>query len=229
MALKTRTAGTTYLRLSEYENNGKKELAFFLSKDKTTPYAEIEGVITGFHFKDEEWENNPIRKCYIEISDSDGTYSIGINTDTGMFPQLIGFLANVDLSKPLSLIPSLRFDKDKTGKEVKRRTLFVKQGEKFAKNAFNAESGVKVPSWNKVQVGKKTMIDKSEFLEFYENIVTKKLAKLVGSAPTITETETRDEAPIVDDDLPFSDGPSVDFDETTGEVTPTGGKLPWED
>jgi len=163
--LKQRAAGSKFLTVK----NGK----FYLSSDKelTTPYDELTGFVTDLNYKDEEYNGNPMRKLYITVSSENESYKFGVLSDSMTGTQFVNFLANADLSKEITLSPFEKTE-NKDGKDVTQRAIFVKQGDKFLKGKYSREE---LPEVKKVMINKKAAYDKSDLLDFYENVVNEKL------------------------------------------------------
>lgn len=196
MALKQRDESKKYLRIKD----GK----LYVGKDLDTPYDEIEGTITNLYYKNEEYEGTPQRKLIVILSDDEGSYQLGINVESTSYSSLIGFLPNIDITKPITLHPRAETT-TKDGKEVTRRSILVSQEGKFAKSYFTKDHPHGLPKWEVVQVGKKKVTDKTEYLEFLEKFVQKNLISKIST-----------EQPVAAD---------VDDDEVEGF---DDGKAPWE-
>lgn len=168
MGLKERPK-RTFVRLKD----GK----FYKSTDKeyTTPYTELEGRIIGIDIKTETYNNNPLEKLYLEIDGGDDTYSLGIPFDSTYTTKLLSFLKNADITRPLSLHPSLKKDGDK---EV--RTIFVQQDEEYLKSAY-PKGNKEVPQMKKLKSGKWF---KEDFLDFFRELVLKEFKPKVAEAKT---------------------------------------------
>ena len=95
---------------------------------------------------------------------------MSIKVESGYYSSLISFLKNVDITKPVVLVPTIKKVK-KDGEEKERYSIFISQNGKFAKNYFTKDTPNGLPKWNVVTVGKKTVVDKTDYLEFLENIV----------------------------------------------------------
>lgn len=204
MALKNRDNNVNYLRVRD----GK----FFIGKDTTTPYSELEGLITEMRYKDEEYEGTPQRKLIIVIED-DERYQLGINVESSTYSSLVSFLANVDVSKRLTLHPK-QDTINKDGKDVTRRSMLVSQEGKFAKSYFTKDDNHGLPAWETVKVGNKKVTDKSAYLAFLEEFVTKTFFDKLSEAPEPTEKPVKakavtqdedDDVSTSEDDLPWND------------------------
>lgn len=178
MALKQRDDSKKYLRVKD----GK----IYIGKDLETPYDEIEGTVNKLQFKDEEYEGKPQRKLIMVMSDSEGSYQLNFNVESSTYSSLVGFLANVDLSKPITLHPRMEVV-NRDGTDYSKRSMLVSQEGKFAKSYFTKDEAHGLPRWDVVVVGKKKVVDKEAYLDFLEQFVTKKLASQLTEAPEITK------------------------------------------
>ena len=188
MGLKNRNKNINYLKIKD----GK----FYVGKDEESPYDEFEGQITGIRFKDEEFKGNEFRKIILSMSDETDNYELGINTNNSAYGNLISFLANVDLSRKITLHPKFEMVKNKVGEDTPRRSILVSQDGKFAKAYFTKDDKHGLPEWKTVTVGKVKVTDKDEYLAFLENFVNEKFIPQLGEAPEkqaiVTEEDESD-------------------------------------
>lgn len=176
MALKNRDNNKQYLKVKD----GK----FFIGKDETQAYEELEGLVTNIRYKDEEYEGTPLRKFVMVISDGDDNYELGINVENSNYSTLISFLKAVDLTRTITLHPKVE-NTMRDGKEVARRSILVSQDGKFAKGYFTKDNTHGLPEWNIVKVGNKKVTDKSEYLAFLEKFVVENyIPQVAGSIAT---------------------------------------------
>lgn len=219
MALKQRDESMNYLKIK----GGK----FYVGKDLDTPYNELEGTIVGLRYKDEEYEGVPQRKFLITLQDNGEKYQLNMNVESSTYGAVVSFLANVDVSKKLTLHPKETVEA-KDGKDVARRTMLVSQEGKFAKNYFNKEDRHGLPEWNIVMVGKKKVVDKSAYLEFLENFVAEKLIPNLSKEVTAVEATAQavavKPASAISKAAPVVDTSGDEFD--SDPVSTTG--LPWD-
>lgn len=205
MALKQRSEQKKYLRIRD----GK----LYVGKDTESPFDEIEGVITNFSYRDEEYNGAPLRKLNICISDDDDTYQLGLNVESNSYGSLIGFLHNADLTKPVTLVPMEETVTKEGSPDVKKRTILVSQEGKFLKNYFTKDSPNGLPRWESVTVGKKKVLDKSAYLDFLEESVNKTLIPQIADNSANFEQKV----PVV-----HASANEADAEDETEE------KLPWE-
>jgi len=178
MALKNRDNSLKFLRI--------KEGLFYVGKDLETPYEELEGQIVGLRYKNEEYEGIPQRKLIITLADGEDHYQLGLNVEHSNYSSFVSFLANVDVTKSLTLHPkSEKLNKD--GKDVTRNALLVSQNGTFAKSYFTKDNKHGLPEWNIVKVGSKKVTDKSEYTDFLEKFVMEKFASKLEQPLSKTE------------------------------------------
>lgn len=197
MALKQRDDSLKYIRIK----GGK----IYVGKDLETAYDELEGSIKKLYYKDEEYEGKPQRKLIMQITDGEETYQLGINVESGNYSSLIGFLPNVDVSKPITLHPRSEVT-SKDGKEVTRNSILVSQGGSFAKGYFTKDHNHGLPQWEVAIVGKKKITDKSGYLDFLEDFVNKNIVTKLATQEDVPRTsvvaeESKEEAEA---DLPWN-------------------------
>lgn len=169
MALKNREQNLTYLRIKE----GK----FYIGKDTEKPFDELEGQITSLRYKDEEYEGKPIRKLLVVVTENGQNYQFGVGVETTSYCSLVGFLKNIDISRSLVLHPK---EQPIEGSENKKRSILVSQEGKYAKGYFTKDTPNGLPKWDIVVVGKKNIADKTAYLDFLEEFVSKELVPKLG-------------------------------------------------
>lgn len=179
MGLQKRNTNVTFLNLKEgkiYEST---------DKEKTNPYDEIEGQITGMSFRDDEFEGQKIRKLNVTLTDGEQDYVLSTKTDSSYFSSLISFLKNADLAKPLTLVPFYKVEKD--GKS--KLGILVKQNGSFLKSYYTKDNPNGLPAFNKVVVSGKTLWDKTDYLAFLESVIVNELK------PTLVKVEENQDGP----------------------------------
>lgn len=212
MGLKQRAAQRKYVRIKD----GK----FYLNTDLENGYEELEGLVVGLSYKDEEYNGAPIRKLIVLINDEDDIYHLGLNVETNSYSSLVNFLSNVDLAKPVTFHPKEETLKKEGSADVQRKTILVSQNGKFAKSYFTKDDPKGLPSWDSILVGRKKVLDKTKYLDFLEEYVKDVLApqaqendrdagedSSVASKPQPKQAavieEEEDAFPISDDKLPW--------------------------
>jgi hypothetical protein len=188
-------SNTKYLRVRE----GK----FYIGKDKEKGFGELEGLLVGLHYKDEVYENTPQRKLIVRLQDGEEVYQIGLNVDSQNYTSFISFLKSVDLNENITLHPKVDTG-EKDGKEFKKNTILISQDGVFSKGYFTKDNMHGAPEWGKVKVGKKVVIDKSDYLDFMEKFVTENYINKLKAAPKVEAKEAvKAEAEPVSDQLPW--------------------------
>jgi hypothetical protein len=190
----------TYVNLS----NGR----FYESEDKekANPYGSLEGQIVGFSFREDIFDGNKIRKCVVSLSDGKSNYVLNVRVNSSYFGSLVSFLKNADLSKPLKLKPGIKKD-PKSDKTI--GTLFVEQ-DGFLKQFYTKDKPNGLPPFQKKKVNGNIVWDKTDYLEFLENVVEQEfkpqLKKEVNAQPAGLKSEPEsfvDSTEENTDELPF--------------------------
>lgn len=208
MGLRNSDKNINYLRIKE----GK----FYIGKDTETPYEELEGLITGMRYKDEEYEGTPLRKFILTLTDDGVNYQLGLNVESQNYSSLVSFLRNADLTQPVTLHPKIE-TQNKDGKEFKRYSILVSQDGTYSKGYFTKATPNGLPAWKTVKVGKKTVTDKSEYIQFLEEFVTR------NYIPVVNKGAKQDVAVKSKTDVPDAEA----FE--TADTGVEDGKLPWDD
>ena len=169
MGLKNNESNVSYLKFKD----GK----FFSSRDKETGYNEIEGYIKNFTLADQEFKGETDRKLTVAIIDEEGdTYLLQMSLKTSYVTSLVSFLKNADLTEKLSLVGT-----SKTGDDgVVRNSILVKQDGKFSKGFYTKDNPNGMPKMKEVIINKKKVWDKSDMLEFIENVIVTELTPKVS-------------------------------------------------
>ena len=184
MGLNNREGGTVhYVKI--------KDGQFYLTKDETnTPYNQLEGVLTDMYLKDEDFQGQKVRKLYVVLQDGSEKYIVGMNLNSSYASTFLSFLMSItDLSQTISLSPMMKTE-TVNGKEVDRRTIFVSQNGSKPKMYFTKDTPNGLPQMKKVRVNGTDVWDKTEMLEFYEDLILKTIKpKLVGQSGIVLELE----------------------------------------
>lgn len=201
MALRNRDTSKQYLKIKD----GK----FYIGKEDT-PYEELEGTITNMRYKDETYENTPLRKLVLNIQDGEDNYELGINVENQNYASLISFLKNVDVTRTLTLHPKMDVAM-RDGKEVKRNSILVSQDGKYAKGYFSKD-GAQTPAWNVVTVGKKKVTDKTEYLAFLETFVTENFIDVINGGEAVSYNKKTPVAVKDEEEIPVTADSPFDWD-----------------
>lgn len=175
MGLQNRNNTTVYVRLKEqtYSEDGKQKTkyGFIVNKDDI-PYSELEGTVKSVYYRNEEYEGQKIRK-FVVILEDDELYNFSVNVETSVYPNLVGFLSNIDVNRPITMIP-MSETVQKDGKEYSKRAVLISQDGQYMKSYFNENNPL--PKWNMVKINNKMIADKTDFLNALEEHVTNNLA-----------------------------------------------------
>lgn len=207
MGLKNRATSGKFVKLKE----GK----FVLAKDDLeTKYDELEGKLVDIYMKDEEYNGQSSRKVYIVMDDGEDNLIIGFRLDSRYATGFFKFIKNVDLKEPFTLHPVTNKSIDKDGKEREDYSLIMSQPyQRYVKAYFTKDSPNGLPSMKQVKVSGKVVWDKTDLLEFYEQMIEKDLKpQLASKSQTVIEKVTKTEG--------FQGIHTDEIDELEG--------LPWE-
>jgi hypothetical protein len=189
MGLGNSNSGGQYVRFKE----GK----FSLSSSPEDTYTELEGQITGIRLTNDEFKGNVIPKLNLTVSDSEGdNYILSVGFNTSIATGLIGFLKNADLSSPLTLVGV-----NKKGEDgVEKAGILVKQDGAFLKGYYSKTTPNGLPQMKQVIVNKQKIWDKSEMVEFLENVVREELAPAITGSPAAPKPK-KEKNTVMDEDL----------------------------
>ncbi len=186
MGVKLRQPTGKYLKLKD----GK----LYFTKDETnTPYDELEGQLVDIYLKDEEYKGDTQRKLYIVMNDSVENLILGFRLDSRYGTSFLNFVKSIDITKPFTIVPISKEEKDANGETVVRSSILISQDGKFAKSYFSKNNPNGLPEMKKVKLNGKQVWDKTEMLEFYEGIIENDLKpqlKPVVSTTTISKEQT---------------------------------------
>jgi hypothetical protein len=120
--------------------------------------------------------------------------SIGrILLDAGLGDSWIDLraLPNVDLQKPVTLIPKIEMKGD-----VKRTSVIIAQGGKGVKWEFTKDAPGDLPPMKQIKVKGKDVWDDSDQLAYFEKMITDINNKLSAVAPTLGSDAGTDDLPF---------------------------------
>jgi uncharacterized protein (UPF0333 family) len=198
-AKKRDSAGFKYLKIKD------GNLYYTTDKNHENPYDEVEGNIVNLVFKTETWEKQEIEKLQVYLHDGEGYDVLTFPVDSSWFSTFVSFAKNADLSKPVTLHVMEKAEKDKSGKDVKRRTLLVSQDGTYMKSYYNREHPNGLPTFKQVKISGRLVWEKSEFLDFLKNVVENELKPQLpafSSGKVIKKEEPEEEVEELSD-LPF--------------------------
>jgi len=164
-------------------------------------YDNIEGVITGFSTKEDEYNGKKTMKLMIRISDGKENYILQMSVESAYFRGFATKVPNIDFSKKILIAPVL---KEENGK--KQYGLLLKQGEDWLKSAFTKDNPNGMPEIVPLTNAKGAIVswDSSLQNDFLLNIVNEASGRL--STPTtvaVTEGDFEETQEQSEDDLPF--------------------------
>jgi len=132
--------------------NGEKELFF----------EEMQGVITGVNFKDDEYQGRKYTEAMFTMYWESEKYFFSVNTATSYFRSFCNYLASADLTKSILLRPKIT---EKDGK--KTYSIFVQQDGKWLKAFYNKDNPG-FPQLVIFEVAGKKIYDNTEQIEFWK-------------------------------------------------------------
>lgn len=207
------------MKKAQFINVSRGSMYFSSDKGKTSPFTMITGTISNLVIKDDEFQGDKFRVCYLAIKTEDGREAVmSVRTDAGYFGNLISFLSNVDVTRQLTIHCSENVLK--TGNIGS--SLFVEQDGVFAKGYFKKDTETALPKWNPVKVSGKTLWDKTEYLEALEKHIQDKLVPHIPkSGGGVAGVPMPTIAPVTE---------SVqEVESDSGKVEPQGGSSTEED
>ncbi len=156
-------------------------------------YDSFNGVLTNIKTKDsadygKNWE--------FTLVDGEDQYTLQLSYSNSFAKNILKMLPNVDLSKPMTLSPSMKMEDGK-----QKTSLFINQDGKAIKHAYTKDVPNGLPPMEKIKVKGQDMWDDSASLAFLQEMVdTQILPKLAGytTKAYTGSTESQD-----DGDAPF--------------------------
>lgn len=140
----------------------------------------VEGVVTGVKFEDHEFEyqGKKIQKRNIVVSLQDGNEKYvltdGVDSNSGL--QLQNKLLNTTVGDKLRISPSKKDDVRDGKPVVVTSGVFVNVGRESVPQKYNKNTPGDLPPWKQVTVSGKTLWDKTEQLNFFEEKLTEHFA-----------------------------------------------------
>jgi hypothetical protein len=176
----------------------------------------IEGYITGLKVVDKEYEGTPYRQLNVNLSDGAGkTWQLQLRLSSGYGRAFCKILPNIELTKPVSIAPSV---KEVEGK--KQYTVFVRQDDKALTHAFTKDNpGEMPPVEGPIKIKGVEHWDDSKQQEFFESLI-ESIAKHITPGKVITrnqnvsaanEKPSKSGRPTVKDDHANGNGHSDDL------------------
>ena len=164
-------------------------------------YDFIDGQIVDITTKESDYGKSWI----VTLIDEGGSYQLQMPYSSGYASAFLKTLPNVDLSKPVKLIPKLEIVNDK-----KKTTLFVTQGGSPVKWFYTKEHPNDMPTLVKKRVKGKDVWDDSDMMEFLDEMVENEIKPKLRPAqvyakpaPVRAGTSASKDEVENDDGLPF--------------------------
>jgi hypothetical protein len=159
---------------SDAENGTKFEYVDQKTNETKTSYYDLfsalEGVLKGIKFDDSSQYGEQIR-VFSEDQESGEQYVISMDSDNGFAIDLMRRLPNVQKGQVLTFRPVESESKnlDKEGKPYTNRYFSLKDMEEETKIESFYNENNSLPEWKETKVNRKTVWDKSDFLEALRN------------------------------------------------------------
>ena len=146
----------------------------------------ITGRMTGISTR----EGNYGKELQITLAD-DRPYILQLKLSSGPASSFLRALPNVDLQKPVTLIPKIEMKGD-----VKRTSVIIAQGDKGVKWAFTKDAPGDLPPMRQIKVKGKDVWDDSDQLAYFEKMIADINNKLSAVAPTLGSDAGTDDLPF---------------------------------
>lgn len=198
MGLNSTSNSVTYLSVQNGKVAKRVQEATPASKARTVEstgkivHEELYDSITGKMAAISTREGNYGKELQISLID-DRPYVLQLKLSSGPASSFLRALPNVDLAKPVTLIPKIEMKGD-----VKRTSVIIAQGDKGVKWAFTKDAPGDLPAMKQIKVKGKDVWDDSDQLAYFEKMIAEINNKLSAVAPTLGS-----DAGAKDDDLPF--------------------------
>lgn len=140
----------------------------------------------------------------VSFKDSAGTYQLSTPFDEGYASTFLSALKNADLSKPVTLSPSVLENPGKDGKTYASNFLNIFQNDVHVKMYYliKGEGDKQMPRVNWVKIGKANHKDNTNLVNFLEALVNAYNSQIAGDAPVAAPQAVVEDKEVVDD-LPF--------------------------
>lgn len=129
----------------------------------------------------------------VVLADGDAKYTLQFQYSGGNASSFLRALPNVDLSKPVKLIPRVQIDKDK-----KRSSIVMVQDDRAIRWKWTKDNPGDMPTLAKVKIKGVEQWDDSDMMEFLEKYVMTQIKTKLQSAASFGADlpETEDDAPF---------------------------------
>lgn len=196
MGLNTNQGSTVYLSIQSGSIAKRVPEPTAFSKPRTIEstgrvineelYGSIEGHLTGLTTRDGQYG----KELHIHFAD-DTKYTLQIPLSSGPAKSFLSAVPNLDLSKPVKLIPKAEV---KDG--VSRTRILLSQNNEGVKWAFTKDNPGGLPPMKKIKVKGKETWDDSEQLEFFEKLIAEYHTKLQSHGTLAIGAEDDNDQPF---------------------------------
>jgi hypothetical protein len=196
MGLNSTANSVTYLSVQNGKVAKRVQEATAASKSRTVEstgkvvHEELFDSITGQMTAISTREGNFGKELQITLAD-DRSYVLQLKLSSGPASSFLRALPNVDLQKPVTLIPKIEMKGD-----VKRTSVIIAQGDKGVKWAFTKDAPGDLPPMKQIKVKGKDVWDDSDQLAYFEKMITDINNKLSAVAPTLGSDAGTDDLPF---------------------------------
>lgn len=141
------------------------------------------------------------------FKDGNDSYTLQLSYSNSFATAFLKMLPNIDLSKPMTLSPSVKKEGDKT-----RSSLFVNQDNVAVKHAYTKENPNGLPPMEEITIKGQKQWDDTKRIEFLHAMVVKDIIPKLGQTSVeATKEEVKSDFPEADeinnsvntDDAPF--------------------------
>ena len=152
-------------------------------------YDYVSGMIADISTKDSDYG----KFWNVVLLDGGEKYTLQFQYSGGNASSFLRALPNVDLSKPVKLIPRVQIDKDK-----KRSSIVMVQDDKAIRWRWTKDNPGDMPTLRKVKVKGIEQWDDSDMMEYLERFVFTEIKPKLTAGPAFgaDTPETEDEAPF---------------------------------
>jgi len=200
MGLNSTSNSVTYLSVQNGKVAKRVQEATAASKSRTVEstgkviHEELFDSITGHMTAISTRDGNFGKELQITLAD-DRPYILQLKLSTAAASSFLSALPNVDLQKPVTLIPKIEVKTTYMG-EVKRTSVIIVQENKGVKWAFRKDAPGDLPAMRKIMVKGKEVWDDTDQLAYFEKMITDINNKLSAVAPTLGSDAGTDDLPF---------------------------------
>jgi len=148
-------------------------------------FRDVSGLLISMEIK----ENDYGKQWIVEIKDGDDRFIVNIPHASRYSTSLLKSLPNIDLSKPIRLMPWSMADKNDATKKVTGITIY--QDGKKIEAAYTKEKPNGLPQMVQVKIKGSMVWDSSDMDEFLEKMAMEKFSKPVKKEEPVTATEEK--------------------------------------